>query len=179
MSDGPVSSGPVSNRPLQDDWFNQAPPASLRPSAFPSLRPSAMPPPRVAGDPMWSSLSGAVGGAVGAVLVAGAGFALHVPAASHPPALWIALLVVTAVVLGAAFGRVTRRLTRFLPRVVFGAIASVALWLLLYAFVLVRFAPGATASIPFGSTALGALLYGACIGAMPLVRTRSERGRKL
>jgi hypothetical protein len=128
---------------------------------------------------MWSSLSGAVGGAVGAVLVVGAGLALHVPAASHPRAAWIALLVVTAVVLGAAFGRVTRRLTRVLPRVLFGAIASVSLWLLLYAFVLARFAPGSTASIPFGSTALGALLCGVCIGAMPLFRTRSERGRKL
>jgi hypothetical protein len=128
---------------------------------------------------MWSSLSGALGGAIGAILAAAAGAALHVPAVTHPDSGWVALLVVTAVALGAAFGRVTRRLTRVLPRVVFAAVASVALCLLLYAFVLARFAPGSAASIPFGTSALGSLLYGACVGAMPLMRTRSERGRKL
>ena len=128
---------------------------------------------------MWSSLSGAVGGAIGSVVAMGGGVALHVPAASHPRAAWVALLVVMAVVLGAAFGRVTRRLTRVLPRVLFGAVASVTLCLILYAFVLTRFAPGSAALAPFGTSALGALLCGACIGAMPLVRTRNERGRKL
>lgn len=128
---------------------------------------------------MWSSLSGAVGGAIGSIAAAGAGVALHVPVASHPGVAWAAFLVVTAVVLGAAFGRVTRRLTRVVPRVLFGAVASVALCLLLYAFVLARFAPRAAASVPFGTSALGALLYGVCIGAMPLLRTRSERGRAL
>jgi tellurite resistance protein TehA-like permease len=127
---------------------------------------------------MWSALSGAVGGAIGSCVAAGAGVALRVPAASHPHPAWT-LLVVVAVVLGAAFGRVTRRLTRVLPRILFGAIAAVTLCLGFYAFVLARVAPGAAASIPFGTSALGALLYGACIGAMPLLRTRSERGRKL
>jgi hypothetical protein len=127
---------------------------------------------------MWSALSGAVGGAIGSIVAAAAGVTLHVPAASHPHPAW-ALLAVVAVVLGAAFGRVTRRLTRVLPRILFGAVAAVTLCLVFYAFVLARVAPGAAASIPFGTSALGALLYGACIGAMPLLKTRSERGRKV
>ena len=170
----------MSNGPLQDDWFSQAPVPSDRPGGLPSMRPSAMPPARVAGDPMWSSLSGAVGGAlgVGSALLGGA--LLHAPVAAHPRASWIVLGILGGVALGAAFGRITRRLTRVLPRVIFGVVASVSLCLVLYAFVLVRVAPELDRrSIPFQTSALGALLYGACLGAMPLLRTRSERGRKL
>ncbi|MGH7436762.1 MAG: hypothetical protein ACRENE_13900 [Polyangiaceae bacterium] len=169
----------MSNGPLQDDWFSKAPVPSDRPGGLPSLRPSAMPPPRVAGDPMWSSLSGAVGGAVGVGAALLGGMLVHTPVAVHPHASWIVLAIVGGVALGAAFGRVTRRLTRLLPRVIFGAVASVSLCLVLYAFVLVRVAPGSTSLVPFQTSALWALVYGACLGATPLLRTRSERGRKL
>jgi hypothetical protein len=107
-----------------------------------------------------------------------AGMFLGIPRVDKLRPEWAAALVTAGVVLGAAFGRITRRLRRLFARVAFGAIEAVSLWLLLYAFVLLRFAPASTAAIPFGLTAAAALLYGACVGAVPPMRVRYERGRR-
>jgi Na+/H+ antiporter NhaD/arsenite permease-like protein len=62
---------------------------------------------------------------------------------------------------------------------VFGSVAAAALWLFAYAFVVIRFAPQMARAVPFTSTILYALAYGACIGALPPFRIRKERGRKM
>jgi hypothetical protein len=162
----------MSDGPLQDEWFRQTPPV-------PSDRPSSLPPSRLAGDPVWSAIAGALGGAIGSVAVILVGTYFAVPIALHVQPLHAALLGAAGVALGAGFGRVMRRLTRFVPRVVFGAVSAVALWLLVYAFVLVRMVPAAAAAIPFATSAVAALAYGACTGAVPPLRTRKERGRRL
>jgi hypothetical protein len=139
------------------------------------------PPPaaQLAGDPLWSSLVGAIGGGVAAALVLYLGTFVRDALAEGLRPEWAAAIVTAGAVTGAVFGRVMRRLTKLLPRVAFSAIEAGALWLLLYAFVLARVAPGARAAMPFGLTAVGALIYGACVGAVPPVRVRYERGRRV
>lgn len=137
-----------------------------------------LPPARLAGDPTWSSAAGAMGGGVATAAVLYAGMFLGVPAVEKLRPEWAAAIVASGVVLGAAFGRITRRLRRLFARVAFGAIEAVSLWLVLYAFVLLRFAPVSTAAIPFGVTVAAALVYGACVGAVPPMRVRYERGRR-
>ena len=137
-----------------------------------------LPPARLAGDPTWSSVAGALGGGVATAVVLYTGMFLAVPQVENLRPEWAGAVVTAGVVLGAAFGRITRRLRRLFARVAFGAIEAVSLWLVLYAFVLLRFAPASTAAIPFGVTAAGALIYGACVGAVPPMRVRYERGRR-
>jgi hypothetical protein len=138
-----------------------------------------LPPARLAGDPLWSAVSGALGGAIGTWAVAFVGRWLQVPLALHMPSEQTALAVVGGATVGAVFGRLTRRLVRVVPRVVFGAIAAGAVWLLLYAFVFGRFAPHLAGAISFQDSTLGAILYGAFTGAIPPIRTRGERGRRV
>jgi hypothetical protein len=101
------------------------------------------------------------------------------PSASHVQLRAAAAVVLAGAAWGAAFGRLTRRLVRVLPRLAFGAVIASASWLLFYAFVVERLAPGLAAAVPFGRSILGALGYGLCIGAVPPLRLRDERGRKL
>jgi hypothetical protein len=136
------------------------------------------PPARLAGDPTWSSAAGAIGGGVATAMFLYAGMFLGLRPVEKLQAEWAAALVTAGVVLGAGFGRTTRRLMRLFARVAFGAIEAVSLWLVLYVFVLLRFAPASTAAIPFGLTAAAALLYGACVGAVPPMRIRYEHGRR-
>ncbi|MGH7435759.1 MAG: hypothetical protein ACRENE_08795 [Polyangiaceae bacterium] len=147
---------------------------------FPVEEPLDPPPPeQLAGDPGWSLLVGAITGGVAAALVLYLGMFVRPSLAEGLPPEWAAVVVGAGAAMGAVFGRVTRRLTKVIPRVAFGSIEAGALWLALYAFVLARFAPGARAAIPFGVTAVGALIYGACVGAVPPVRVRYERGRRV
>jgi hypothetical protein len=104
---------------------------------------------------------------------------LPAPIDLHLRPVTAVVAVLAGVALGAAFGRLTRRLVRILPRILFGAVTAAALWLLSYAFVLMRVAPQLASAIPFTSSALCALAYGACTGAIPPTRTRTERGRKV
>jgi hypothetical protein len=138
-----------------------------------------MPPARRAGDPFWSMLAGAGAGVVGGVvaLMAATHLQTSVPVHVEPRAFAIVLTAGAAV--GALFGRLTRRLVRVLPRLAFGVVIASAFWLLFYAFVLTRLAPGLAAVVPFGRSMLGALGFGFCIGAMPPMRLRDERGRRL
>jgi hypothetical protein len=155
---------------LQDDWFKRA--VSSIP---PSLRPSAMPPPRTAGEPLWSAASGAIGGGLGAIalVVAAMGSRIPFPLQRTP------LLILGGVLVGALIGRISRRLVRVLPRVVFGSLFAGAVWLFFYAFFVTRFAPQMASAVPFAKSAVGALIYGACTGAVPPIRVRSERGRSV
>jgi hypothetical protein len=138
-----------------------------------------MPPARRTGDPLWSTLAGAGAGAVGGAVALMATTYARVPGAIHVELKAAAIVVLVGAASGAAFGRLTRRLVRVLPRLAFGAVIASTSWLLLYAFVLTRLAPGFTAAIPFGSSILGALGFGLCIGAVPPMRLRDERGRRL
>jgi|SRR5580658_5695798 hypothetical protein len=164
----------MKDRSQHDDWFRPS-----VPPAPPSEDPGGLPPARLAGDPLWSAVSGALGGAIGTSAVALAGRWLQVPLALRVPSEQIALAVVGGVAVGAVFGRLTRRLVRIVPRVVFGAIAAGAVWLLLYALVFGRFAPHLAHAISFQDSTLGATLYGAFTGAIPPIRTRGERGRRV
>jgi hypothetical protein len=147
---------------------------------FPVEEPLDPPPPaQLAGDPRWSLLVGAITGGVAAALILYVGMFVRPSLSESLRPEWAALVVGAGAVTGAVFGRITRRLTKVLPRVAFGSIEAGALWLALYAFVLARFAPGARAAIPFGMTAVGSLIYGACVGAVPPVRVRYERGRRV
>jgi hypothetical protein len=164
----------VKDRSKHDDWFQPS-----VPPAPPSEHPSSLPPARLAGDPLWSAVSGTLGGAIGTSAVALVGRWLQVPLALHVPSGQIALAVAGGAAVGAVFGRLTRRLVRVVPRVVFGAIAAAVVWLLLYAFVFGRFAPHLAHAISFEDSTIGAALYGAFTGAIPPIRTRGERGRRV
>jgi hypothetical protein len=137
-----------------------------------------LPPSRLAGDPTWSSVAGAIGGGIAATVFLYTGMIIGVPAVESLRPELAAAIVTTGVVMGAVFGRITRRLRRLFARVAFGAIEAVSLWLVLYAFVLLRYLPASAAAIPFGVTAAAVLLYGACVGAVPPMRVRYERGRR-
>jgi hypothetical protein len=72
----------------------------------------------------------------------------------------------------------SRRLLRLLPRIVFAGVLALVLWLFAYAFVLMRFAPAIGLAIAFAPSVLGALAFGACVGATPPMRVRGKRGRR-
>jgi hypothetical protein len=159
----------MSGERLHDEWFRQT---SETPS--PPQWPSTLRPGRPAGDPFWSTLGGAVGGLIGAVAV------LALPKTVDlrtQPAIGAATVLVGAA-LGAAFGRMTRRLLRVVPRIALGAIVASTVWLAVYAFLILRFAPQLTTSLPFASSVLDALIFGACLGVLPPLRVRNERGRR-
>lgn len=82
----------------------------------------------------------------------------------------LAALVLAAAVgalLGAVFGRMTRRLFKIPARMFFGAVLAPVLWLLIHAFVLLRFAPRMAEALPVGSMCIGALVYGLCVSVIP------------
>jgi len=152
---------------LGDEWFQQA----LRVSAPPSALPPALP----AGDPRWSLVLGAIAGGLGAFLFAwivGGSRALV-----HGELLAIAVLMGAA--MGAIFGRITRRLLRVVPRMVVGACLASAAWLVAYAFVMPRFEPHVACALPIGTSIVAALVYGVCLGALPPIGVRGERGRRV
>ena len=159
----------MSGERLHDEWFHQN---SETPS--PPQWPSTLRPGRRAGDPFWSTLGGAIGGLIGAVAVLALSIAVGL---RTQPAIAAATALVGSA-LGAAFGRITRRLLRVVPRIALGVIVASTIWLAVYAFVILRFAPQLTTSLPFASSVLDALIFGACLGAVPPLRVRNERGRR-
>jgi hypothetical protein len=156
---------------LSDEWFEQA----VRVSAPPSERSSALPAAMPAGDPVWSVVLGAIAGAIGgfvfAFIVGGS------RALAHGEALGATVLVGAA--MGALFGRVTRRLLRVVPRMIVGASLASATWLTAYAFVLMRFEPHWARALPIATSILAALACGACMGALPPIGVRDERGKRV
>jgi hypothetical protein len=150
--------------PLGERWFDE----QQRMSDAPSGRSSGLPPIKPAG---WSTILGSVGGAVGGVIAVLIDERLALGFAATEARLGVALSV--GAVLGGVFGRLTRRLFRVLARILFGAILAPALWLLVYAFAIKRFAPHFADILPFGPSVVGALAYGVCVGLIPPLRTRS------
>jgi hypothetical protein len=160
----------VIKEPLHDDWFNRAP------ESAPSVEWNrASLPGQPAGDPLWSSVTGSIAGVLGAMVVLL--FAIRFDVRARPELGAEAALA--GAVLGGLFGRVTRRLLPLFPRVALGTILAGATWLVLYALVLLRFAPQWAHATPFSSSMVNALIFGAVIGILPPVRVRYERGRKL
>ncbi len=157
---------------LSDEWFKQA---QARPSAPPSQRPSALPPAEPAGHPVWSLVGGAIAGAVGGVVFVW----VVTPSGGYPDQRAFAIGAAVGAMIGGLLGRLTRRLLRIVPRIVVGACFASALWLLAYAFVLLRFAPELARSLPLVTSIVAALSYGACVGALPPMRVRKERGRSI
>jgi hypothetical protein len=153
---------------LRDEWFH-------RPSGSPSPPEwsSAPPPARPAGDPLWSTVTGGVGGLIGATAVV---FMRGIDPRVHP-ATGVAAAIAGAL-LGGLFGRVTRRLVRVIPRIALGAIFASVIWLALYSFVIVSFVPWWTTTAPLAPSIVDALVFGACVGLLPPARVRSERGRR-
>jgi hypothetical protein len=160
----------VTKQPLHDEWFSQAPESRAPDDSAPVPLPA-----RPAGDPVASSITGAIAGILGGIVVLAVATRIDLRAR---PAIGAEAAAVGAV-LGGLFGRVTRRLLHVLPRVALGTILAGATWLVLYPLVLVRFAPQWAHSTPFPSSMLGALAFGACVGILPPVRIRYERGRRL
>ena len=158
----------MSGERFHDEWFQT--PETPSPPQWPStLRPG-----RPAGDPFWSTLGGALGGLIGAIAVLVLRKTVDLPT---DPAIGAVMALVGAA-LGAAFGRVTRRLQRVVPRIALGAIVASTIWLAVYAFLILRFAPQATRFLPIASSMLDALIFGVCLGACPPLRVRNERGRR-
>jgi hypothetical protein len=161
----------MTREPLHDEWFSPRAPELAAPDE--STR--APIPGRPAGDPVWSSVSGAIAGVLGAGVVIVVATGLDIRARPE-----IAAAAATAgAALGGLFGRVTRRLLHVLPRVALGAILAGATWLVIYALVLAHFAPRLAHSTPFSTSMVSALMFGACVGILPPVRVRYERGRRL
>ena len=158
-------------------WFDRA--AAFDPAAAdaaaPSDRPSALPRPTRAGEPLWAAVSGMLAGAAGGVVWLG--IASRRDATLEPRALVVAALAGAA--LGGCFGRVTRRLIAPLPRILLGATFFGALGIVAYSFCLPRVAPGLAATLPAATTLLAAVAYGACAAAIPPLRVRWERGRRV
>jgi len=175
---------------LADTWF-QKPPSFAGRSPSPDTlaarpREAAAAVPARLGAPLRSAVAGAVAGCVGGVLalvsadaaISRARLALHVrillgqaPSLGHAtPTTTREVLGVAAVVglvLGAVFGRLMRRLFPVLPRLVFGTVLSATSCTVLYAFVLLRYAPWLAGPIPFLPCLLGAVAYGLSIGVAP------------
>lgn len=165
----PPATPPADDRPSQT-WFDQPPLASVPPS----IRPSDLPPARSAGAPLASAVAGMLGGMIGGT----ASLVVYVAIARTRITYEHAALVVSAgAVFGGLFGRVSRRLFRPTLRVVCAVALTLSSWLVAYAFVLTRFVPGFGRAVSFLPTILAALAYGVCVGAVPPVGTRSERGR--
>ncbi len=149
-------------------------------------RSSSLPPARLAGDPAWSAAAGGLAGLLGGLLalVVAVRLGAHFPVGGlGPNAVWSAarvstIMAVAGGLIGALFGRLTRRLFPWVPRLAFGLVFTGTLWLLLYAFVLGRFAPRVLETVPFAPSLIGTLVCGVCIGLMPPVRARGERGRR-
>jgi hypothetical protein len=167
----------MSEEPLGESWFEQ-----LRPLASSLPPPPSLPPPRPAGDPAWSAAAGAIAGAAGgivALLVTDrVGAPLRALHQLETLAYVAPLASLAGAVVGGIFGRLSRRLLRMLPRIVFAEVLALVLWLFAYAFALERFAPTIGLTIAFAPSVLGALAFGACVGATPPVRVRGERGRR-
>jgi hypothetical protein len=155
------------------EWFDRPPPL---PSVFPSERPSQLPPPRRAGAPLASAVGCAIGGAVGGALALAAYCA--VTAGGVHPLAAVGVAVVCPG-LGGLFGRLSRRLFGRPLRMAWATSVAVSLWLFVYAFVLLRVAPGAARAILFLPTLPGAVLYGICVGAVPPLESREERGHRV
>jgi hypothetical protein len=123
---------------------------------------------------MASAAAGALAGALGA----GAALLTYVGSSGmHIHALVAGTVVAVGAAFGGLFGRVSRRLFRPLLRVLWATAITLSVWLFLYAFVLMRFFPAIARAVSFLHSLPGAALYGACVGAMPPLRARKERGR--
>jgi hypothetical protein len=128
-----------------------------------------------AGDPIWSPAAAALGGVVAAVLafalvawrVDPAHFALGAQDARA-----IGVVGVAGAVLGAILGRLTRRLFPIVPRIVFHGVLAPSLCVVVYAFVLSRYAPHVAHSIPFVASVLGAATFGVLVALVPPIRVR-------
>jgi len=154
---------------LHSEWFRKAS-ESFSPPEWPSTPPISRP----AGDPVWSTLGGTFAGAIGAAVVLVILRRIDLREEAGIGAVGLAV----GACLGAAFGRLTRRLVPVIPRIALGAIFASAAWLALYAFVMLRFLPRLAASIPFTSSIRDACAFGACLGLLPPLRVRNERGRR-
>jgi hypothetical protein len=131
-----------------------------------------------AGDPIWSPLAAAVGGAVAGVLA----FALvawrlnpaHF-ALGAQDARALGLAAFSGAVLGAILGRLTRRLFPVVPRIVFHGVLAPSLCVVVYAFVLSRYAPHVAQTVPFVASALGAATFGVLLALVPPIPARRAR----
>ena len=141
---------------------------------------------------MWSTVLGAVAGGLGGFMMpivaqrlilftqARVEVILMLAAALTPAGLhgvdarMIALAFTTMIgaALGATLGRVTRRLLRIGPRLLFFSILMPVLWILVHALVLTRLT--ATGSrLPVWPFVVASIGYGSCIAVVrPSMRTR-------
>jgi hypothetical protein len=146
-----------------------------------------------AGDPLRSTLRGAVTGALGGVValaVAAASLdrlrlAEHVRvafgqaslASETPRFVWlcVAMAAASGMLVGAGLGWLMRRLHGRVARIVFAAVLVPSLWIVLDAFVLGRFAPHVAAAARFLPSLLGAIAYGVCMGMVRPMAPKADR----
>jgi hypothetical protein len=77
--------------------------------------------------------------------------------------------------LGAVLGRLTRRLFPIVPRILFHCVLAPSLCIVVYAFVLSRYAPHVAQTIPFVTSVLGAATFGVLVALVPPIRSRRAR----
>jgi hypothetical protein len=131
-----------------------------------------------AGHPVWSPLAAALAGALAAVLafalvqwrVDPAHFALG---AQSPRALGASALA--GALMGAVFGRLTRRLFPIVPRILFHGVLTPSLCIVVYAFGFSRYAPHLAQAVPFVASLLGAATFGVIVALVPPIRVRGVR----
>ncbi|MBI2392969.1 MAG: hypothetical protein HYV09_25525 [Deltaproteobacteria bacterium] len=83
-----------------------------------------------------------------------------------------ALTVVSGAVLGAAFGRLTRRLRAFAPLFFFAVVLSFAFSTVLHGVVLHRWLAWLLRALPYGPFVVAAMTFGAVLALQAPIRTR-------
>ena len=169
---------------LRDSWFDRQPPQSGENFSIPP------PPPVPMGHPVWSAVASMIAGAAGGIAALAAadyvarrmridadvtaivGGALRRFSSLDARPAGMLLAVLTGAALGALFGRVTRRLFRIVPRILFAVLLLPAIWLLVHTLVLGRFAPTFAHALPFLPMLGGMVAYAACVGVVPPIRRK-------
>lgn len=152
---------PRPNEELRESWFEQPPKFSVPP---PSLAP---PPPLPTTRPLVSSMVGAATGVVasGVALAAAGWIAAHMSrdASTFSSTRTYVLGAIVGGLAGAMLCLAMMRSSRFITRVVFASVVSVALWFCLHVVMLYRH----TGTLPLVPMLAAAAIFGACLACVP------------